>query len=163
MSISVARQENIIILQVTDEDAEQAYLGTYINLLWQQWAHMNAVHPDLAALYVKRECIKLLQPSVRRKVDLAEQQGTSLKLQQQYANLRDMLSETQTEIERIEKKARGTRPGASGQLKTTTGSIPPGSPNFTPPPPYVDANAQLYRGDAYIQSADDPTRGARTP
>lgn len=151
--ISDAALQALIIAQVGDE---AGVLAANIPTLWTRWAGKLSVHPDLRDLYVRRDCIRLVLPAMRKKADIAQAGGGSVRTSAWFDHLLSMLAEIQAEIVRIERRAAASRPGVVTPITTVTGSVPLDSPNAPAPDPYVDANAPIYRGDPYQSPGEPP-------
>ena len=151
MALTPQQQQQLIINMIGDENY---VLQNNVPLLWDQWSAKASVHSDLQMLYVRRDAINLVLPVARRKVNFSQQGGVNVSASAYFDHLIAMKHEVQTEIERIESKAAKIRTGATAAISTVTGSIPPGSPDYVLPPDYVDANASIYRGDAYQGGGD---------
>lgn len=108
------------------------------------WSDRDLVRSGLTRLYAKRQLIDLALGAVRMQVDFAEQLDVGMKLSQRVATLETMQAVTLAEIIRLERKARGARPGASLELATKAPATPP-----WPTPPFPDANDPRLSGDPY--------------
>lgn len=148
--VSVAEQQALIIDMVGDEND---LLATRIAAIWAKWAGKANIHPDLVYLYVRRDCIRIMLAKNRKKADFSQASGVTMKTGSWFDHLVSMLTETTTEIVRIERRAAASRPGVVTQLATTTGSVPPDSPNAPQPSDLLDANNPGYAGSPYQDTA----------
>ena len=153
MSLSDAEEIAMVIAMVGDE---QNILLQNVPLLWDLYASKAQIYPDLRLLYVRRDAINLVLPTARKKANFAQAGGAQVSASVWFDHLLLMQKTAQAEIVRLEAKAARSRSaGAAGTISTVTGSVPPGSPNWVPPPPYVDANSSLYKGDPYLANTDE--------
>lgn len=149
MTVSDANIQTLIILEVGDTDS--GVLAANMSLIWSSYADKAQTGPRLQELYSKRRAIDIVVGATRKQVDFMTP-TLEVKQSQELDRLADLREETETEIERIEKKLRGNRGISLAQLTTTAPeSVPTSWPLLTGVP---DANSEALRGDPYF-----PLRG----
>ena len=149
MSLSPTTQQTLIIAEVGD--APDNRVTTNIVAIWADEAGHANVDPKLQVLYTKRRCIDLLLGYYRGRVDMRTFDHAELKLSQMTGNLAQMRLGVQTEITRLEKKARSSRVGvatpitqvqpisAQDEINRETG----------PQPAIIDPNDPAYAGSPW--------------
>lgn len=136
--MSALFSEAMILAQLGDPDGT---LAPQVDAFWRAHAASPGRSNLLVFLYTKRDSIQVLMGSVRTQVTQTIGPLTS-KDSDLFANLRDMLADTNAEIARQEKLARASGGARVGVLTTT-------APEAPPDPWGPDRNSSRHLGNPY--------------
>lgn len=117
-------------------------LAAQIDLGWEQFAMYAYTAPNLRYFYTERDAIRWLLGGNWKKFNWMDQ-GVVQSDSQVFDHLHTLMMDVQTEIERLERIARGNRAGIVTQLANEA--------VYTNPFGYPNPNSRIYRGDPLVR------------
>lgn len=120
-TIAGALTDDDQIAAILDEvgDTSDGKVERWVVLYWEKYAGKAQLDRQLQTLYTTRDCFRLKLTAYSEQVDFqAAGNAVSFKLSQSTGFLTDRIKEIQTEIERLELKARKRRVAVAVQLTT---------------------------------------------
>lgn len=125
-------------------------LATTIDGVWDAYPDQGG-WPRLREYYVERELIRKVQARIRHEVDVNTGQSIQLRLSQLWANLKDIYTEVQANLDYELKRVRASSGAVRVDLTQTSPRLPPQSR-----PTFIDPSDPYYAGDPFFPVPQEP-------
>lgn len=148
MSTTAQNLKNLILVKIGDHEGTSPVAGN-IDTIWSMWAFkaLTPYGPFLQHLYALREAIQIMQGVVA--TDAYVEIGVvNNDVTDQATRFDKMLAETNSQIEQIEKQAKGMRGPAIGAITRANPIVPADLPETALD---KDPNDRVFRGDPLVR------------